>query len=213
MELLDFLEAHKAQLEVIYLLSAPLMLVGVVVAWFQLMLLRRDLKAKYRRDSIKEVFKSLKTVSQIVNASLALENSLQKDGLWEKTPKVQGFDFSCFSVDCEWRHSFLRSESANVAIDLFNELEMLAQRILSGITDERYAYTTQGVFFLKLVDKHRAELAAHRISEQAEFFEAIVELYKMWSHRREREIEFSNLRQQFKKFLSMPRDKGKKIIQ
>lgn len=212
MELFVFLEKHRAQLEVLYFAVGPLMLVGVIVAWLQLILLRKDLKAKYRRDSIKEVFRSLERFTNIMDMSLALEESLEEDGLWKKSPKIEGFHFSDFPRDCDWVRRFLDSKSCNISIDLLNDVELLSQRILSGIADERYAYKIQGNFFINLVDKHRAEIAAHRTTGQEENYKDTVELYEIWMHRRKRKEVFAKLQAEIKGFLLMPRDKGKKII-
>lgn len=212
MDLLIYLKEQKGYLEVLYLVSAPLMLLGVIVAWLQLILLRRDLRAKYKRDSIKEVFKSLKGFALLTNLSLSLENSLDDEGLWKKAPPIKGLDASCFPVGCGWFIRYTNSASANIAIDFFNELEMLSQKILSGIADEHYAYKIQGSFFIGLVEKHRAELAALRQTNEDDGYGSIVELYTMWKHRQIREIEFKKVKAQIKKILQMPKGKRTKII-
>ena len=205
---------HKDELEVIYYFSGSLMLLGVAVGWLQLYYIRRDLKAKYRRDSIREVFNSLEGFAQASDMSYELDILLDNDGLFDDRPDINGFNYSDFPEGCSWLKRFENSAASyDYAVDFLNFVEPMSQRILSGLADERYAYRIEGSFFLNLINKQRTVIAAHRALGHEDTFKDSIELYELWRNRRAREEARAKLLSEIRIFLRMPKDKVRKTIQ
>lgn len=210
---LDYLVSHRAELEVIYFISGPLMFLGVVVAWVQLYYIKRDINSKYKRDSIREVFTSCEGLGKANDMSYELSSMLDEEGLLSGCPEIKGFDYSDFEPGCAWLKQFEENKRCyNKSIDFINIIEPISQRILSGLADEKYAYKIEASFFLKIIEEQRAVIAAHRSLDSEDAFKESLELYTLWKNRRKREEARAKLVAEIKDFLRLPKDKATKVI-
>jgi hypothetical protein len=181
----ESLVEYRNFLEVVYFISGPLMLVGVVAACFQLRVLRKDLEVKYKREAIREtllVFDNKVPRIEELKETLWLAEHDDELGDYISNGCVS-FEFSSLDRSQGWVEDFAAaSRSVHCSIDLLNEIDGLALSILSGLSDEDYAYRSEGLYFLTLASTFSHYVAWHRSDEP--YYEAVVELYNRWSARK-----------------------------
>jgi len=213
MGFVNWLMQYRNELEVIYFLSGPLMFLGVVIAWLQLMSIRRNIRVKNKREAIREVFETLKDFGKATDIKYELDCKLDGAGLLSNMPKISGFNYSDLPPNCAWSESYREnSDCYNLGIDLINFIEPVAQRILSGLADEKYAYKVEGYYFFGLLENNKAIIACHREKGHEDAFKDSIELYDLWKARKAKDDARAELYTKLRSFLKMPRDRGRKTI-
>ena len=179
----EYLISNKATVEIIYLLSAPIMLIGLLIGLFQLYLIKKDFEVKYKREAIRDTLNIFQNkINTLENLWVELGTATVEEELKAYTNTIVGFSIDSFSKNDKWlidfKNTFL---TYNKSVDLLNELEQLAQFIQSGLADEKLAYSLQGQYFVKSVDRLKHYIAAHRDSEHMQSYSEIISLYTKWS--------------------------------
>lgn len=182
---MEFIEQYRPYVEFLYLLSGPLMFVGVIVAIIQLYTHRKETKVIFERETISSSLNILDTkLKGIYSACEELEKleSYQHIPVFEG--EVRGLDktkVTCTN-DCliKFYHEDYFDHLCGVTV-ILNELETLSQYILSGILNEELCYKLEGNHFLQYIEDYKPFIACERNSEEDPFCENLVKLYDLWS--------------------------------
>jgi hypothetical protein len=187
---MDYLLAHRAEIEIVYFIASSAMTIALVLGLVQLFYLKKDLEVKYKREAIKE---SLAIVSGFISRANDMAVRLmqkQEEESMPKKPDIKFKDFwsSEFPPGDPWLSWFRKSNQAYLlSINLLNELDHFAVVMLSGLADEGFTYQMEGIFFIEHVESIKHYLAANREGTNKECASSLIKLYQMWTARRARE--------------------------
>jgi hypothetical protein len=192
---MEYLIQHKNVIEIFYLLSGPLMLIALFIGLVQLQIVRKDIAAKYKRECLNTTLSIFdKKIPKIID----LEKEYYEIALTEVqsnfTHKMRTFDFNELPKGDKWVTEFLESENTfNTAIDLLNEIELLARVILSGMADEDFAYKAENTFYIELIERFKPHITVLRDIDHPNLYDVTIELYDRWINRR----KLDNVHKQF----------------
>ena len=212
---MNFLIENKDYIEVIYFLSGPLLLIGLLITLWQIILFKKDSYIRYQRESLKETL-------AIFDRKIALVESL-KVKLWkaEEDESVPDLDKSYVenfeiveSEDSEaWIDAINNSEMVyNYSIDLLNELDTLAQFIVSGLANAEFAYKNNASYFIQVVNDFEHYIGLHTINEESkDAYQSVIELYQRWYARKKKEkllLQHKQASEEIKKIIIPPEIKN-----
>lgn len=184
---MEFIVEYRPYVEFFYLLSGPLMFIGVIVAIVQLYFHRRESKIRFNRETITASMNILNTKLKAIHSAT---NELEELDSYHKVPFFEGEirGFSKDNVTCtnECFTKFYDEDNKDHrsgVINVINELEALSQYILSGILNEELCYKLEGSHLLSFIEDYKHFIASERESDEDEFCEHLIKLYDLWSHK------------------------------
>ena len=182
---MNYLLQHKAIIEILYLLSGPIMIIGVFIAIIQLRIIKNDISTKYKRESIKETLYIFENkIQKIESLRTILGDAENKEEIEETPPFCNSFSQTDFPENDPWLEKFIASyETYNAAIDVMNEVELMVHYITSGIADEDLAFSLQGKYLIKTINNLRCYISALRHEDNKGLYEQVICLYDKWSSR------------------------------
>lgn len=186
---MEYLISNRPIIEIFYLLSGPLALIGIGVGLFQVYILKRELHLKYRRESIKETLMAFERIAPLIDQKyLDLANAHVERSIPVYDKELDTFDYDGFPDNCAWLAQVENDNFfADISIALLNHIESLAQIVLSGLVDEDFAYETNGFYFINLVEDLRVYIAANRDGKNRFAYSSTIRLYDRWSVRNKNE--------------------------
>ncbi|MGB3609894.1 MAG: hypothetical protein WA987_05905 [Cellvibrio sp.] len=102
--------------------------------------------------------------------------------------KLTTFDYNEFDDGCPWLRRFENNPAfSDVTISFLNYVEVLAQAVLSGLVDEDFAYRSNGLYFINVVNAVRVYIAANREGKNSFAYSDTITLFERWNHRNESE--------------------------
>lgn len=182
---MDFIDQYRPYVEFLYLLSGPLMLIGVIVAIIQLYFHRRESKIRFERETINSSINILDFKFKAIHNA---NDELEKLDSYNEVPffegEVKGLNKASVTCTNDFFTKYYDDDNHDHktgVINVLNELETLSQYILSGVLDEELCYKLEGSHFLHYVEDYKHFIACERVIEEDECYAHLVKLYKLWS--------------------------------
>lgn len=184
---MEFIVEYRPYVEFFYLLSGPLMLIGVIVAIFQLYFHRKESKIRFNRETISASMNILNTKLKAIYSAV---DELEKLDSYQEVPFFEG-DIRGFNKDnvtctneCFTKYNDEDNhDHKSGVINVINELETLSQYILSGILNEELCYKLEGSHILSFIEDYKHFIALERESDEDEFYQHLIKLYDLWFHK------------------------------
>ncbi|MFZ6820043.1 DUF4760 domain-containing protein [Undibacterium sp. Ji22W] len=204
---MDYLIQHKNQIEILYLLSGPIMLVTLLIGLAQLWLVRKDIAAKYKRECLNTTLNIFdQKIPKIVELQRKLYEIEDEGNVSDFNYEMKTFNFRDLPDGNTWITEFQSSpKMRHAAINLLNEIELLARVILSGMADEDFAYKAENVFYIETVSQFKSHIAFFRDPAHPNTYEVIIELYERWSKRRKIDDVEQKIKQSVDELSTVPK--------
>ncbi|MGD1278764.1 MAG: hypothetical protein ABR964_16245 [Tepidisphaeraceae bacterium] len=178
----DWLIELRPWLESAFFLSNILLLLVAAYGAQQIILLKRDIETKNLRASKEMTAQYCGLFAQFVLMRRRFVRECEEAGLELYSGDVGDFSLQGFDVG-KWKPIVEKKMKLDTAIAALNQLEQISMVFLSRAADEGVAFKTFGRAFCATVGTHY-DIFTIRGSEQ--YFQNVIELYKLWSSRIER---------------------------
>ena len=213
---MDFIAQYKPLVEFLYLLSGPLMLLGLLIAILQLIFYRREAKDRFERETIINSMNILHSKLKDICKHISELKNLDS---YHDVPEFEGEIKSLHRAGINCTNECLAKyndddnyEYYNIICDILNELETLSQYVLSGITNEELCYKLEGANYLEIVEDYKPFLAFEIEKEDDVFYENLKTLYQLWSEKRSHDITFNEHKKLSSNLKSFKRPKSLKVV-
>lgn len=184
---MGFIEKYRSVAEFIYFVSNSFLVVGLFIAISQLKQLRKESDVRISREAKNLTLSLLERKLKEIGSS---QDIIYGHDFYNEMPgfegEINGFCKAKVNVKNNWLIVFESNDAidfTSVIGNFLNELETLAQYILSGLVDEELSYKLEGELILNYINEYKLYIAVFRKSEEDKLYEHIIELNKIWSQK------------------------------
>lgn len=188
------MESLRNVLEIFYFAAAPLLLL-ILVLWVKQLKTsgqNHTMQCQHQAAALTE-----RQCQRYVDTIVPLFDKLKQVFKDYELPTYKG-EISSFTQEClldmaeDWSPECYQGFNDNLetVLENLNTLESFAIYFTKGLADEEIAFTYVGLSYCKLVEDLYPYLSAVREMKKINYFNHIVELYRLWSDR----IASSNLK-------------------
>lgn len=180
---LSSFDLFKEILDIIYKLSGVGIIIGLYLAYSQLKQMKTDYETSNKRSSIEKSMEYLNLfATTIIPASSEYINQINRSGLQKyKGPKNKDFRFDeqC-NADSKYIRDIIDASIRHDGIHILNQLEYFSASMISGLADEKLAFTPLAETFCDTVDEMYVMLCQTRRKTSSNLFSNTIELYTIW---------------------------------
>lgn len=183
--MMEFIANFRDLAEFIYFLTGPFLVIGVVIAIFQLKAFRSEATTRFSRESIQISLSLLdRKLSDINKMQVNVWSVQKKHNIGWFNGRVDDLNKDGISQDIQWINWMNSEESREISdlvFELLNEVENFTHYIYSGLVDEQLCFELEGSRVLKFIDFNKQYIAYARESNSDTTYNGIVRLYEEWS--------------------------------
>lgn len=178
----EFISYVRPVIELIYFITSSLLIVGLGLAYRQLILIKSDMYIKNKRASAE---KAIEAGERYFCEYIPLTTQVYTDRLAEKIVGYSGDigDFTTSSVPTEQLEKSEKRYSLDSWLPALNRLEAIAAYFTTGVADESVGFSIFGRTFCSSVESDYDMIALSRKSGTNDYWENIVILYNLWRPR------------------------------
>lgn len=182
-------QTNREIFESLYHLAGILLAVGLLLSAYQLFLFRRDSAIRNKRSAAE---KAIEYASRYLTRYVALDGvhckDLEEAGLASYDGPIG--DFNAESLPEDLKAKALARFGMSSWLAPMNELLVISSAFTSGAADEEIGFNIIGRTFCHSVESEYDLLCFSRNNSPCDYFQAIIDLYKLWSPRmRTHELE------------------------
>lgn len=173
----------RPYMEVLYFAAGITLAIGLLIARAQLRALQSDLTTRMERAA-KE--KSIEACARYFQSFVPLVNEFNIASSSFELPDFEFIQdrFSHLDLTKEFKEAEKVMTANGVsALDALNELQLIAAYFSSGVADQRSGFDIIGLSFCYHVRHLYGHIIALRSGEDGDYYQPIVDLYRIWSHR------------------------------
>ncbi|MNJ49260.1 hypothetical protein D3C77_444790 [compost metagenome] len=195
---MEFITTYRPYAEFAYFLSWPLLLATVIVALLQIKAFKEEARTRFKREIIAA------SISVLESKLLSIANHYERahNDECESTPPdfkgdIVDVKYSTSFFDSEWLEWYENHSEAkfrNSINSTINEIEILANYIYSGITDEELCYKLERHSILGYIQDLLPYIAFARTDDRLVVYENTVKLYIDWSNKVEHDKSQNQLK-------------------
>jgi hypothetical protein len=170
----------RPYLEAAYFVAGVILAAGLIAAFVQIVLLKRDIRTRNERAA-KE--KAIEAASRYLVDYVRLETVRFSKQLDQKLQSYTGpiGDFSRSSV--QYSEKTAQRALLPNGLETLNELEAISAYFTSGVADEAMGFTIIGRTFCSTIEHNYDIISTLRGDEGPFYYENIVLLYRLWRPR------------------------------
>ncbi len=186
------MDAIRSILELTYFASGPLLFIVACIGLYQLKIAKDTARLNARRDSLRLAASECDYYHrQIIPLLNALDTAIQENGIvfFERSEvDVQG---ETIRVRPNLAKDELVKELEKLmtiikeTTEVFNAMEAFALFFVSGVADERVAFSSVGKTYCNSVKQYLPDLVP--ISQDGEYYQNIIKLFLIWNTRFEKQ--------------------------
>lgn len=177
----SLIENIRPYMEVLYFAAGITLAIGLLIARAQLKAFQIDLTIRMERAA-KE--KSIEACARYFQSFEPLINAFDIAAKPFNLPavKVKFDSFSHTDLTKEFKDTEkLMTESGVSALDVLNELQLIAAYFSSGVADPRSGFDIIGLSFCYHVEHLYGHIVALRRGHDGDYYQPIVDLYRAWA--------------------------------
>jgi hypothetical protein len=188
---MEFFDSSKSIVENLYLLSGPILALLAIAGVIQLLQAKRTLVISSQRDAANLAASQLKDYCErIIPTMNKYDLAMRKEKIKDVDIKIGEFNQEYLIKNLgESKFKEIRIERLKfltLQLNAINSLEAFSTYFIRGIADEQIAYSSVGRNFCFSVENYFFEIADCR-NENDNSFQNIIELYKLWRARLDKE--------------------------
>lgn len=167
---------------------------GILVALWQLRLMKKDMGIKYKRESIASAFAQVRQFEELLK-TIAVEHNhcalVENPPIQARAWKLTNFKFDASSIaektDAgKWLQAVRSSKDRfYTSVTICNGFESFALPFIKGVADESAAYEATGAAFCNFIEMFSPLLIhlRHHTGGTCGKYTNAIALYEMWAHR------------------------------
>ena len=174
--------AFRQYLEVAYYAAGVLLLFGLVIALFQLLLIKNDIRLRNERAA-KE--RAIEAASRYLKDFISAFNSYYQYKRQKELDPYSGpiGDFTFSSIPPQMLRGTVDRLSSDTVLPVLNELETIAAYFTTGVAHEQTGFQIIGRTFCDTVESLYDVIAGCRTEKAQAYWYNIVRLYRIWRPR------------------------------
>lgn len=187
----NILNGIQIIIEMLYYISGPILAIGVIFAYKQLVLVKNDIKTKNQRSAVE---KSVEYMDWYANVFIPEHEDFKKKLRNQKDVKLnynfEGDNFKFpepLTVDRTSLNRCIVVKSDAGFVSLANQLEFFSYVMTNGLADEEQVFLPIGELFVDFMNQNQELYCQLRDNDNDNKFSYSVKLYKLWNNRIERE--------------------------
>jgi hypothetical protein len=180
--LLESILSVRPYLELAYFSAGVLLLFGLVITFFQLLLIKNDIRLRNERASKERAIEAAsRYLKDYVSALSAHNQNTQEKELDSYSGPIG--DFTLKSLPAPMLERALERFGSDSILPALNELEAIAAYFTTGVADEQTGFRIIGRTFCHSVEDYYDIIACCRTEKAQPYWYNIVRLYRMWRPR------------------------------
>jgi hypothetical protein len=177
-----FLVSIRPYLESAYFIAGMLLVFGVIIAFRQIALIKRDIRIRNERAAKEHAIHACsRYLSELVAKTSIADRDLDKAKVGHYDGTIG--DFSIHSISKE---NLLASRKRMVTLSILhvlNELEAISAYFTTGVADERTGFQIIGRSYCRTVEAYYDVISLCRSELAHPYWHNIVQLYSTWRPR------------------------------
>lgn len=213
---MDFIERYRPIAEFIYFVSGPLVLIGVIATFLQLLAFKKDSITRFKRETIITTMDILER--KLVQISEHYGDAFSYPSYPESPqPNVEitGHSSKHNTFNPDWIAWYTHEDNLdfyNNISNTLNDLESLAQYIYSGVTDEEMCFKLEHTSVIYYINELLPYIVQSRSDDEDHMYENIVRLHKEWTAKLHHDKTRKELIRTTEALNANPRPKSEKPI-
>jgi hypothetical protein len=180
--MLEILLSTRPYLELAYFLAGVLLLVGLLITFYQLTLIKHDISLRNERAAKERAIEAVtRYLSDYVPKSNKVYHAQKEQGLHLYSGPVGDFSFE--SIPKPLVSRALKRGENTVYLPALNELEAISAYFTTGVADEQTGFQIIGRSFCASAEQLYDIIALCRTDKANAYWNNIVRLHQIWRPR------------------------------